>query len=32
MVDSPYHPERDAVFILNEKAIDDPSEDTPRRK
>jgi DNA repair protein RadA len=32
MVDSPYHPERDAVFVLNEKGIDDPSEDTPRRK
>jgi DNA repair protein RadA len=32
MVDSPYHPERDAVFVLNERGIDDPSEDTPRRK
>jgi len=32
MVDSPYHPERDAVFVLNEKGIDDPTEETPRRK
>jgi DNA repair protein RadA len=32
MVDSPYHPERDVVFVLNERGIDDPSEDTPRRK
>lgn len=32
MVDSPYHPERDAVFILDEKGVDDPSEETPRRK
>ena len=32
MVDSPYHPERDAVFVLNEKGIDDPSEETSRRK
>ncbi|MCX8191912.1 MAG: DNA repair and recombination protein RadA, partial [Nitrososphaerales archaeon] len=32
MVDSPYHPEREAVFILNEKGIDDPEEDTPRRR
>jgi hypothetical protein len=32
MVDSPYHPERDAVFFLSEKGIDDPSEESPRRK
>jgi len=32
MVDSPYHPERDAVFILDEKGVDDPSEDSPRKK
>lgn len=32
MVDSPYHPEREAVFILNEKGIDDPEEETPRKK
>ena len=31
MVDSPYHPERDTVFVLNEKGIDDP-EETPARK
>ncbi len=32
MVDSPYHPERDAIFVLDEKGVDDPSEDSPRRK
>jgi DNA repair protein RadA len=32
MVDSPYHPERDTVFLLNEKGIDDPSEETSRKK
>lgn len=32
MVDSPYHAERDAVFILNEKGIDDPPEETTRKK
>jgi len=32
MVDSPYHPERDAVFVLDERGIDDPSEETTRRK
>jgi len=32
MMDSPYHPEREAVFILNEKGIDDPPEDVPKRK
>ncbi|MEM3451493.1 MAG: DNA repair and recombination protein RadA [Nitrososphaerales archaeon] len=32
MMDSPYHPEREAVFILSEKGIDDPPEDTPKRK
>ncbi len=32
MVDSPYHAERDAVFILDEKGIDDPSEETTTRK
>ena len=32
MVDSPYHPERDAVFLLNERGVDDPSEDSPRKK
>ncbi len=31
MVDSPYHPERDAVFMLDERGIDDPSEDTKRK-
>jgi DNA repair protein RadA len=32
MVDSPYHPERDAVFVLNEKGIDDPPEEGSRKK
>ena len=32
MIDSPYHPERDAVFILDEKGIDDPSEESSKRK
>jgi len=32
MVDSPYHPERDAVFVLDEKWVDDPSEETSRKK
>jgi DNA repair protein RadA len=32
MVDSPYHPERDAVFMLNERGIDDPAEETSKRK
>jgi hypothetical protein len=32
MVDSPYHPERDAVFMLDEKGIDDPPEDGSKRR
>ncbi|QQG49235.1 MAG: DNA repair and recombination protein RadA [archaeon] len=32
MVDSPYHPERDAVFLLDDKGVDDPAEDSPRKK
>ncbi|MDG6898757.1 MAG: DNA repair and recombination protein RadA, partial [Nitrososphaerota archaeon] len=32
MVDSPYHPERDAVFVLGERGVDDPVEETSRRK
>jgi len=32
MMDSPYHPEREAVFILNQKGIDDPPEDAPKRR
>jgi DNA repair protein RadA len=32
MVDSPYHAERDAVFVLNEKGIDDPSEEMVKKK
>ncbi|MDE1852946.1 MAG: DNA repair and recombination protein RadA [Thaumarchaeota archaeon] len=32
MVDSPYHPERDAVFMLDSKGVDDPSEETSPRK
>jgi DNA repair protein RadA len=32
MVDSPYHPEREALFVLNNKGIDDPPEETTRRR
>lgn len=32
MVDSPYHAEREIVFVLNEKGIDDPPEESSRRK
>jgi DNA repair protein RadA len=32
MVDSPYHAERDAVFVLNERGVDDPPEETTRKK
>ncbi len=32
MVDSPYHPERDAVFCLDQKGVDDPAEETIRKK
>ncbi len=32
MVDSPYHAERDAIFVLNEKGIDDPPEESSRKK
>jgi RecA/RadA recombinase len=32
MVDSPYHPERDTVFVLNERGIDDPAEESTRKK
>jgi DNA repair protein RadA len=32
MVDSPYHPERDAVFILDEKGVDDPPEESSRKR
>jgi DNA repair protein RadA len=32
MVDSPYHPERDTVFVLNERGIDDPAEETSRKR
>lgn len=32
MVDSPYHAEREAIFILNEKGVDDPAEDMPSRR
>ena len=31
IIDSPYHPERETVFILNEKGVDDP-EDTSKRR
>ncbi|HVC26618.1 MAG TPA: DNA repair and recombination protein RadA [Nitrososphaerales archaeon] len=32
MVDSPYHPERDAVFMLDEKGVDDPPEESSGSK
>ncbi|MBI2184940.1 MAG: DNA repair and recombination protein RadA [Thaumarchaeota archaeon] len=32
MVDSPYHPEREVVFVLNEKGVDDPPPETVGRK
>ena len=32
MVDSPYHPERDAVFMLDDKGVDDPAEETARKR
>jgi DNA repair protein RadA len=32
MVDSPYHPERETLFILDEKGIDDPPEESSSRK
>lgn len=32
MVDSPYHAERETVFILNEKGIDDPPEEISRKR
>lgn len=32
MVDSPYHPERDVVFMLDEKGVDDPPEESSRKK
>lgn len=32
MVDSPYHAEREVVFVLDEKGIDDPPEETSGRR
>lgn len=32
MVDSPYHAEREIVFVLNEKGIDDPSDENQRKR
>ena len=32
MVDSPYHPERDTVFVLNDRGVDDPTEESTRKK
>ncbi len=32
MVDSPYHMEREFPFILNEKGVDDPAEETTSRR
>jgi DNA repair protein RadA len=31
IIDSPYHPESETVFILNEKGVDDP-DDTPKKR
>ncbi|MDG6995909.1 MAG: DNA repair and recombination protein RadA [Nitrososphaerota archaeon] len=32
MVDSPYHAERETIFVLNERGIDDPAEEGTSRK
>ncbi len=32
MMDSPYHPERDAAFMLDDKGVDDPPEESSKRK
>ncbi len=32
MVDSPYHPEQEAVFMLNEMGVDDLPEDAPSKR
>ena len=32
MIDSPYHAERDAVFMLDEKGVDDPPEESSKRR
>lgn len=32
IIDSPYHPERETVFVLNEKGIDDPPEERVSKK
>jgi DNA repair protein RadA len=32
MVDSPYHAEREAVFILNDRGVDDPPDDRASRR
>jgi DNA repair protein RadA len=32
MMDSPYHAERDAVFMLDEKGVDDPAEESSSRR
>ncbi len=32
MVDSPSHPERETVFVMNERGIDDPGEDSPAKR
>jgi DNA repair protein RadA len=31
MVDSPYHAEREAVFVLNDRGVDDPPDERSRR-
>ncbi|MEM1993900.1 MAG: DNA repair and recombination protein RadA [Nitrososphaerales archaeon] len=32
IIDSPYHPERETVFVLNEKGVDDPEETTSKKR
>jgi DNA repair protein RadA len=32
MIDSPYHPERETVFVLDEKGVDDPVDEPERRR
>ena len=32
MMDSPYHPEMDVVFMIDEKGVDDPPEESSKRR
>jgi DNA repair protein RadA len=32
MIDSPYHPEMDTVFMIDEKGVDDPPEESSKRR